>query len=99
VWHYYRRLVELRGANDVLVYGDYEMLDPAHEDLWAYTRRLGDDQVLVVLNFAAYPVTFEPPTSTMGCPAEVLVSNYETDSTAVESYEARPYEARVYRLL
>jgi glycosidase len=40
VLNYYRRLVDLRAESDVLVHGDYDLLRPAHEEIWAYTRTL-----------------------------------------------------------
>jgi len=59
VWHHYRRLIELRHDDPVLVYGDYELLAPDHERLYAYVRSLGDDRRLVVLNWADEPTTVE----------------------------------------
>ena len=44
VWHYYRRLIELRGAHDVLVYGEYENHTPDDEQVWAYTRTVAADR-------------------------------------------------------
>ena len=44
VWHYYRRLIELRHDHDVLVYGRYENHTPDDEQVWAYTRTLAADR-------------------------------------------------------
>ncbi|WP_416840234.1 glycoside hydrolase family 13 protein [Haloferax sp. DFSO52] len=97
VWDHYQRLIDLRNDEDVLVYGEYDCLLPDDEQLYAYTRTLGDETVLVVLNWSDDTVTFD--SSTVGTTdAEVMISNY-TDSTDDPSTESlKPYEATVYRL-
>jgi hypothetical protein len=95
VWHHYRRLIDLRARTDALVYGDYDLLVPTHEQLYAYTRTLDDERVLVVLNWSAEPATVrldgvEPADATL------LVGNY--DDPAGPTGGMRPYEATVYRL-
>ena len=98
VWHYYRDLIALRGEEDVLVYGEYDLLSPAHDEIWAYTRTLGEETVLVVLNFSSGTPRFEPPTNLEGRDAELIVANYEVGAERVEPYALRPWEARVYHL-
>jgi len=56
VWHYLRRLIELRYDRDVLVYGDYTDHAPKHKRLWAYTRSLDDETVLVLMNVSDAPL-------------------------------------------
>ncbi len=98
VWHYYRRLIELREDHDVMVYGDYDLLLPDHEELWAYTRTLGGDQWLVVLNFSDSETRFDPPAAVQGADADVVIANYDASAGGVHSFAARPWEARVYSL-
>ncbi|SFL06929.1 oligo-1,6-glucosidase [Halogranum rubrum] len=64
VFHYYRNLIALRDdddVSDVLVYGSYDDLWPSHTDLWAYTRTLDDERLLVVLNFTSEDQQFRLP--------------------------------------
>ena len=104
VWHYYRDLIDLRHAEDVLVYGSYELLLPDHDRLWVFTRTLTDDadrveeRTLTVLNFGRDETRFEPPAAVAGEADELLVSNYPVESTTVDAETLRPWEARVYRL-
>ena len=91
VLNYYRRLVELRTDHEVLVYGDYNLLTPDHEQLWAYERALGRDRVVVVLNFGGDPVEFEAPHDD----GDLLIANYD-DAGALADMRLRPWEARVY---
>jgi len=99
IFHYYRRLIELRKQNEVIVYGRYELLLEDNEHIYAYTRTLGDERLLVILNFFADPVTFELPASVGYQSYERLIGNYELpEGTRLEQMELRPYEAQVLRL-
>ncbi|MFC6724331.1 alpha-glucosidase [Halobium palmae] len=97
IWHHYRRLIDLRHAEDVLVYGEYDLLLPEHERLFVYTRTLDDERVLVVLDWSAEPATVEP-TGVDAADAEVLIANYDDPPADPVGSEFRPYEAVVYRL-
>ncbi len=57
VFHHYRRLIELRHQHPVIVEGRFELLLPDHEQLWAFTRTLGDTRLLVVANCSSAPAT------------------------------------------
>lgn len=61
VFHHHRRLIALRRAHPVLVFGGFHDLDPEHERVLAYTRTLDDRRVVVLVNFGAEPVTHELP--------------------------------------
>jgi glycosidase len=98
IWHYYRDLIEVRADHDVLLYGDYDLLLPSHEEIWAYTRTLGDETALVVLNFSRGTPRFEPPAGLAGRDAELLIGNYAVPVESVEAFALRPWEARVYLL-
>ena len=51
VFHHYRRLIELRHDEPVVAHGDFTMLLPDDERVYAFTRRLGDVELLVLGNF------------------------------------------------
>jgi glycosidase len=98
IWHYYREMIALRRDDEVLVYGDYDCLTPDHEQLYAYTRTLGDERRLVVLNWSDRPVTFDAGSDVDTGDAAVLLGNYDDPPTSPAGREFRPYEAVVYRL-
>src|SRR5688500_2056199 len=51
----YRRVIALRHENPVVALGDFAMLLPEHDDVYAFTRTLGDDVLLVVCNLSRTP--------------------------------------------
>ena len=92
VYSFYRRLLALRKSDKTFVYGHYALLLPDDEEIYAYTRTLNDEQILVVCNFTDHDVP---------CPllndwqnTELLISNYNTPGNPGS---LRPFEAVVYR--
>lgn len=47
VFHYYKKLLALRKENPVIIYGIYDLLLPESEELYVYTRTVGDEKLLV----------------------------------------------------
>ena len=93
---YFRKMVKLRKDNPVLVYGDYELVRPEHEQVYAYTRTLGDVKMLVLLNFSDEAAGIELPEGT--ATDEVLINNYDAVETAGLAVNLKPYQAVVYAL-
>jgi oligo-1,6-glucosidase len=99
IFAYYQQLIRLRKANPVIVYGNYDLVEETDAAIYAYTRTLDDDRLLVILNFSASTPTFEIPAPIASANAELLISNYSVDpAEAIAGLTLRPYEARVYRL-
>lgn len=103
VFHYYRALIELRKKHDIIVYGDYKLLHEKDEQVYAYMRALGDERLLVILNFYEEPAEFRLEEQIGWDSHELLISNYEVSAVSGEAEDfsqiaLRPYEARVYKL-
>lgn len=99
VFHFYQRLIRLRKDNPVVVYGRYDLLLPDHPRIYAFTRTLDNDRLLVILNFSAEMPVFELPGSVSFGGKDLLISNYAVDpANDIRRLVLRPYEARVYRL-
>lgn len=97
VFAHYRRLIALRHEHDVVALGDFTMLLPDDEHVYAFARRLGAEELLVLGNFTGdpQPVTLDDP---WPADAEVLIGSYPGE-TPGPGTALRPWEARVYRRL
>ena len=93
VFHYYQKLIRLRKENEIIVYGNYELLLPEDENIFAYTRTLDNQKLLVVCNFSKSEQKFDFSGYEN---AKVLISNYNRD--AREDGILKPYEAIVLLL-
>jgi oligo-1,6-glucosidase len=95
VYHYYRRLIELRHTEPAVVDGDFTMLLPHDERLYAFTRRLGATELLVIGNFSADPVQAEIDGAAEWESAELLLTNTATPPS--EPLVLGPWQAVIYR--
>ena len=77
VFHYYQKLIALRRQYDIIVYGDYELLLPDSEEIYAYLRTLESQTLLVVCNFTEREVGYDVPDGLAKKEGKVLISNYE----------------------
>ena len=93
VFHYYQKLIRLRKENEIIVYGNYELLLPDDENIFAYIRTLDNQKLLVVCNFSKSEQKFDFSGYEN---AKVLISNYNRD--AREDGILKPYEATVLLL-
>jgi oligo-1,6-glucosidase len=96
VFHHYRRLIALRHDEPVVAHGDFTMLLARDSDVYAFTRRLADVELLVLGNFSADVATAEVPSAADWAAAELLIANYPPYDDA-PALVLRPWEARVYR--
>jgi oligo-1,6-glucosidase len=99
VFYYYQKLIQLRKSVPAIVYGTYDLLLPDHEQIYAFTRTLQDQRLLVILNFSAETPLFELPEDIPVSGAELLIGNYAVDPAEdISNFHLKPYEARVYQL-
>jgi oligo-1,6-glucosidase len=94
VFHHYRRLIELRHTDPVVVDGRFALLLPEHPQVWAFTRTLDDQVLLVLANVSSAPATIEPGSVPDPTGSDVLLATHDpsTDLTL------RPWESRIHRL-
>jgi oligo-1,6-glucosidase len=96
VFEHYRRLIALRHSSSVVALGDFVLLEPEHATLYAFTRSLGSETLLVVGNFSNNSMDDAVLTSPEAQNAPVLLSNYPGDIP--EGSTLRPWEARIVQL-
>ena len=94
IFHYYQKLIALRKAEPIMVYGHYDLLEPEHDSLYVYTRSLDGQKLLVICNFTKEQISYEVPAEFGG--AQILIGNYERDK-AEGTIELKPYEAMVIK--
>jgi oligo-1,6-glucosidase len=98
VFHHYRRLIELRHAEPAVVHGDFTMLLEDDPRVYAFTRRLGETELLVVANFSSEPASAAAiPDAERWAQAELLIANVQERGQA-PFLQLEPWEARAYRL-
>jgi oligo-1,6-glucosidase len=95
IYHYTRQMIALRHKSPTLVYGDYKDLDPQNPEVFAYTRTLGEDRYLVVLNFSGNPIAYSLPGGIK--PTSLLITNDGASEVNSSTLNLKGWEARVYK--
>lgn len=97
VFHYYRALIALRHDDPVVALGDFTMLLPDHEHVYAFTRRLGDVTLTVMGNFSGD--VQEVDQAEVRAEGELVLGNYADADPLSDGgrIRLRAWEARVYR--
>lgn len=91
ILHHFRALTKLRKEWPVLVYGQYEMLEKEHPQVYAYSRKYNDQQLLIVHNFSKEEAKFALPENiNLG---ETLINNYPDLKMEKDILSLRPYQS------
>lgn len=97
VLNHFRKMTRLRNNNLTLVYGDYELILDNHPQIYAFTRNLKNEKLLVMLNFSDQSVAVALPEGIH--PEEMLINNYDSNPfDAVNKVELKPYQAVIVTL-
>jgi oligo-1,6-glucosidase len=86
---HYRRLIALRHENPVVALGDFAMLLPEHEDVYAFTRTLGREVLLVVCNLSRTPYALAELLPRAVGARPVLGNRIDSDPGVLGPWEAR----------
>ncbi|MFA6989162.1 MAG: alpha-glucosidase [Candidatus Gastranaerophilaceae bacterium] len=100
ILNYYKKMIQVRKENPALVYGKFDILAPKNKQILAYTRTLGNQKALVVLNYSAEPAKFLTKANHINmADSKLLINNNpEMPEDKMENMSLKPYEARVYLL-
>lgn len=101
-FHYWASVLALRKKYlDIFVYGNYELVDPPNEEVFAYTRRYQDEdrKALILCNFTAKNVQWDAQKNGIKV-KDVLLSDYEKTESVKGRFGSgvwslRPYESAV----
>ena len=95
ILNYYKKLLRFRKENDIVKYGDYDTVKTKGK-IFAYTRKLEGEKMLVVCSFSEKPIEFKAPDNFDLSKAELVLSNYTDNKISGNSFTTKPYETRVY---
>ena len=93
VFNYYKKLIRLRKENPVIVYGNYDLIFPESEEIFAYTRTLDREKLLVLCNYSDTEQHVERPE--LFAESRCMISNCDVQ-TQENTVILPPYAAVVY---
>ncbi len=99
ILHHYRKLIEARKTHSIIVYGEYELIQPNHMHIYGYIRKLDTQVLLVICNFAFHQADWNMPVYRAYSTKQLIIHNYPVDDNSdLGQIKLRPYECRVYLL-
>ncbi|QBP41820.1 glycoside hydrolase family 13 protein [Paenisporosarcina antarctica] len=99
IYHFYKKMIQLKKSYDVFTYGTYDLLLPYHPEIYAYSRTLGDDQVIVLSNLSTKKVEVSHLSDMPFEYSRLLLANREIVSHDAKTHlELAPYETRIYQM-
>lgn len=97
IFYYYQKLIRLRKELPVMVDGEFTPVQMEDSAVFAYTRALNNEKLLIVGSFSDKRIRFELPTEFLDDP-EIIMNNYDKAVQQNGVLYLRPYEAVVYRI-
>lgn len=82
ILNFYKKLIALRKNSDTLIYGSFKLLEEDDESLFVYSRTLGDEKYLVVVNMSEDIRQYKTE-------GKVVLSNYDDSTDELRSWEAK----------
>ena len=96
VLNHFRKMIALRKDNLLLVYGNYEIIQEEHPTIYAYSRTLENQKMLILLNFSESESSIE--LSNYDLTTKVLINNYSEFSIDKNTITLKPYQAVVLKV-
>ncbi len=97
--NYFRQLNQVRKDNLTLIYGAYTLLLAEHTEIYAYTRSLDEDVILVLLNYSDKTVTINQAdlAGVNVSSGTILLNNVESLDVTEKTITLAPYQAVLIR--
>lgn len=95
---FYKKMIRLKKQNEIFTYGQYDLLLEDDPQIFTYTRTLEGEQVVVITNLKEKEALFQVNDLTLSFD-QLLLNNYKVEQhEPLQSFQLKPYEARVYRV-
>ena len=96
--NFYRKALAYRKGKEVIINGDFALVNPKDKDVFAYSREYDGKRLLVICNYKNKRVKFKLPKNISFNKANLALSNYLDSLTTPKDTVLREYEALVYEL-
>ncbi|GAA0355340.1 alpha-glucosidase [Alkalibacterium iburiense] len=96
IYHYYKKMIQMRRTTPTLIYGNYELIAKEHDQVFAYLRAYESVEYVIIVNMFN-ETTFIDLSEELEL-GDLKLSNYTVTDESNAQMTLRPYEARVYKV-
>ncbi|MCT4621945.1 MAG: alpha-glucosidase [Marinisporobacter sp.] len=99
ILNFYKKMIAIKKEQPVLIYGKYDLILEEHKKIFAYTRTLGHEKVVVICNLTDSRAIYEYKDIELKYDS-LLLSNYDVKKhERIKDMVLEPYEARIYMIM
>jgi alpha-glucosidase len=96
ILHFYKKMIEMKKENEIFTYGTYDLVLEDHDQIYAYTRTMDNEQAVVISNLSSEPAAIDFDAFPLES-SKLLLNNYEVEEHGpATALTLKPYETRVY---
>lgn len=97
ILNYYKKMIKLRKADQLLIYGKYDLILPDNEQVYAYTREWNGEKAVIIVNMFGHEAQITLSEELNSYRFELVLSSLHTSPSYEQHMTLAPYEARIYR--
>ncbi|HLO53154.1 MAG TPA: alpha-glucosidase [Saprospiraceae bacterium] len=96
ILNHFKKMTKVRKDNPVLVYGKYDIIQKEHPEIYAFTRTLDNEKVLILLNFSTK--SNDITLTNIGKLGSSLINNYPAVQINGDQVSMLPYQAVILKI-
>lgn len=99
ILHFYKKMIKLKKEHELFTYGTYDLLLSDHPQIYAYTRTLEEEKVVILANLTGEAAQMNESLPFAVTSSQLLLANIDVaDHDHIKEIQLKPFEARVYRV-
>ncbi|NOH83750.1 alpha-glucosidase [Vibrio sp. 03-59-1] len=99
IFYHYQKLIQIRKAHPVIVYGEFTPIYEDHDKVFAYLRKDENETLFVISNFSDQQINLDLPAELSNRDVSCLIYNYEDTSRLNDTVSLQPYESLAFKML
>ncbi|QTY27276.1 alpha-glucosidase [Flavobacterium sp. CS20] len=97
ILNYYKTILSLKREHDVFTYGRFEEFEENNKNVYAYTKTLGYQMIVVFLNFSKNENVIDYEFD-MQKNYDILINNYKFVTKTLTYIKLQPYQSIVFKI-
>jgi alpha-glucosidase len=99
ILNFYKKMISIKKENNIFTYGVYNLILEDHKQIYAYTRILKDNKVIIICNLTDRVADYKYDNIELSY-NKLMLSNYNVKPHVnITNFILKPYEARVYKFI
>ncbi|MDJ1154903.1 alpha-glucosidase [Macrococcus caseolyticus] len=96
ILNFYKKMIKFKKSHEIATYGDFKLIYPEDENVFAYARTLNDELFYVIGNLTSKPVKVSDSQIEFDS-SDIVLNNYDIEShRRQKTLDLKPFEVRVY---